>query len=154
MTDFPTRRSVRAIIVEGDHILLLRREKHAAPYWAVPGGGVEEGEDNQTAVRRECKEELGVAVGVGERLFTHRMRYPDCFREQHYYICHITGGTVGTGTGPEYQPGTHYRGTHTPEWIPIDRLVPLPLWPQRVKKKILAAYHARRKSAQYKESGR
>lgn len=36
--------------------------------WEVPGGRVEPGETDEEAVVRECMEELGVTVKVGERV--------------------------------------------------------------------------------------
>lgn len=64
------RRSVRAIILdEQDRILLCRFDfphpavpQHATIVWAAPGGGVEPGEDRLTALRRELREETGLAV--------------------------------------------------------------------------------------------
>lgn len=38
----------------------------AAGLWELPGGRVEPGESDEDAVRRECREELGVEVAVGD----------------------------------------------------------------------------------------
>jgi 8-oxo-dGTP pyrophosphatase MutT (NUDIX family) len=64
------RRAVRAIIInEDDRILLCRFvpphpavPPAATGVWAAPGGGVERGEDRLTALRRELREETGLAV--------------------------------------------------------------------------------------------
>ena len=39
-----------------------------AGQWELPGGKVEPGEAETVALERECREELGVEVAVGERL--------------------------------------------------------------------------------------
>ena len=64
------RRAVRAIILdENDRILLCQfvfphpavPEKVNA-VWSAPGGGIEPGEDRLTALRRELREEIGLAI--------------------------------------------------------------------------------------------
>ena len=59
------KRRVRAIIIRGNKLLLIKRIKKTGTYWVFPGGGVEAGETLERALQRECKEELGVLVTVG-----------------------------------------------------------------------------------------
>ncbi|WP_233520434.1 (deoxy)nucleoside triphosphate pyrophosphohydrolase [Prauserella sp. PE36] len=61
---------VGAAIVRDGALLAQQRAypEEAAGLWELPGGRVEEGEPEEAAVRRECAEELGVAVEVGERV--------------------------------------------------------------------------------------
>jgi 8-oxo-dGTP diphosphatase len=58
-----------AIIVDGR---VLAAERSAPPEvagrWEFPGGKVEPGESDAQALARECLEELGVRVTVGERV--------------------------------------------------------------------------------------
>ncbi|WP_431899250.1 NUDIX hydrolase [Nonomuraea sp. bgisy101] len=60
------RRSVRAILVdEDDHVLLCCHDltsRGGPVVWAMPGGGVEPGESDLTALRRELDEEVGLAL--------------------------------------------------------------------------------------------
>ena len=51
------RRAVRAIVRDGDEILLLYTRRYND--YSLPGGGVDEGEDLTTALRRELCEETG-----------------------------------------------------------------------------------------------
>jgi ADP-ribose pyrophosphatase YjhB (NUDIX family) len=64
------RPSVRAIIFDEDDRILLCRfvfphpavPAQAKAVWAAPGGGIELGEDALTALRRELREETGLAI--------------------------------------------------------------------------------------------
>lgn len=55
-----------------DHsILLVRFEFPTATVWALPGGGLDPGEDHETALHRELHEEVGlVDVEVGPHVWT------------------------------------------------------------------------------------
>jgi ADP-ribose pyrophosphatase YjhB (NUDIX family) len=45
-----------------DHVLLVRFEFPTASIWALPGGGLDEGESVERALRRELREELGLTT--------------------------------------------------------------------------------------------
>ncbi|HEX5115827.1 MAG TPA: NUDIX domain-containing protein [Pseudonocardiaceae bacterium] len=61
---------VGAAIVRDGTVLAAQRERPAstAGRWEFPGGKVEPGEDERTALVRECREELAADVVVGGRL--------------------------------------------------------------------------------------
>lgn len=57
------RQAARAILLDpDDHILLVRFEFPTATVWALPGGGLDEGESVADGLRRELHEELGLTV--------------------------------------------------------------------------------------------
>jgi 8-oxo-dGTP diphosphatase len=60
-------RCVGAVVHDGTGRLLLvrRRNPPAAGTWSLPGGRVEPGEDDTTAVVREVAEETGLTVRAG-----------------------------------------------------------------------------------------
>ncbi|MEO3861178.1 NUDIX hydrolase [Acrocarpospora sp. B8E8] len=61
----PVRHSVRALLFDGEELVLFRRDKAGRePYWITPGGGIEKGDASpEAALRRELEEELGATAG-------------------------------------------------------------------------------------------
>ncbi|GAA4222936.1 8-oxo-dGTP diphosphatase [Streptosporangium album] len=59
-----------AVVDGGGRLLAAQRAEppELAGGWEFPGGKVDPGEDDRTALIRECQEELGVLVEVGEQV--------------------------------------------------------------------------------------
>lgn len=80
--------------------LLLVRRRHAPGEgrWSVPGGRVEEGEDDASAVVREVAEETGLVVVPGRLVGTALRESPGggvyVIRD---YACRVAGGTLTAG---------------------------------------------------------
>lgn len=70
---------VAALIRDGDRFLACQRppQKARGLLWEFLGGKVEPGETRRQALARECREELGVTVAVGEERMTLLHHYPD-----------------------------------------------------------------------------
>jgi 8-oxo-dGTP diphosphatase len=69
--DDPGRRGAVAIVVRGGRMLVIRRSRFvvAPRVYCFPGGGIEGDESEQTALVREVREELGVAIRPLRRLW-------------------------------------------------------------------------------------
>lgn len=135
------KQRARAIIIQNNKLITLKRVKENETYWVFPGGGAEDGEDLYQTLEREMKEELGVEIQVGDLFFVHHFKTEHQDDEEFFYFCTIIGGELGTGFGPEYQPDSHYEGKHIIEEISLENIAKLDLRPQVVKDKLLAARH-------------
>jgi ADP-ribose pyrophosphatase YjhB (NUDIX family) len=55
------RQAARAVLLDpDDHVLLVRFVFPKGTFWALPGGGLDEGESVENGLRRELREELGL----------------------------------------------------------------------------------------------
>jgi ADP-ribose pyrophosphatase YjhB (NUDIX family) len=90
-----TIRCVGGIAFDDDgRLLLIRRANNpGSGQWSLPGGRVEPGESDETAVIRELREETGLDVIPGTWIGTVT-RGPF---EIHDYACEITGGVLTAG---------------------------------------------------------
>ncbi|MEK7060014.1 MAG: NUDIX domain-containing protein [Patescibacteria group bacterium] len=60
---YSVREAGRAVVIdENNKIALLHVSKEN--YYKLPGGGIEEGEDKMSALKRECQEEIGCDIEV------------------------------------------------------------------------------------------
>lgn len=130
---------VRAIIIEDGKVLLMHRIKNGLEYWAFPGGGVDKEDRNlEDALKRECKEELGVEIKVGDFFMKKESLAPTTLGEiEHFYNCKIIGGVIGTGTGEEFSgKDIEKYGTYEVEWLNISDIKNKNVWPIELRDKI------------------
>src|SRR5437667_3877796 len=104
--DYPERPLVGAgaVIVRGDQVVLVRRERPPlAGEWSIPGGVVKLGETLRQAAEREAREETGLEIEAGEVLEVFESITPDaegktCY---HYvivdFLCGLKSGELRAG---------------------------------------------------------
>ena len=70
---------VAALIWDNDRFMICKRpaNKARALLWEFVGGKVEQGETKEEALIRECKEELDIALSVGDIFMDVVHKYPD-----------------------------------------------------------------------------
>lgn len=88
-----------AIVIRDGCVLLVERGREPQQgYWSLPGGVVEVGERLEEALRREVREETGLAVRpvTVVEIFERILRDSEGRPEYHYvlidYLCEVTGG--------------------------------------------------------------
>lgn len=86
---------VAALIRQGDKFMIFQRPvtKNRAFQWEFVGGKVEAGETLEEALIRECMEEIGVTVKVGDIFMEVDHEYPDITIHLTLFNAEIAEGT-------------------------------------------------------------
>ncbi len=87
---------VAALIRNGDKFMIFQRpaSKTRAYQWEFVGGKAEEGETLEEALIRECREEIGVTVSVGDIFTEVDHVYPDITIHLTLFNAEIAEGEV------------------------------------------------------------
>ena len=99
-----------AIIFDDDgRVLLLEHVFRADGGWGIPGGFLSKGEQPETALRREMREEIGIELEQVEMLFARTLPRP---RQIEIYFA---ARAIGTPQPCSFE-------IRTAEWFKIDNL--------------------------------
>lgn len=115
------QRSVRAILLDGDDLILFKRTVPGQqPYWTTPGGRVEpEDTGLEAALRRELLEELGATVTGLRQVFTFAEETPGIDYVHTFYVCRLESMDLTKRSGPEFTDPA--KGRYDIERIPLTR---------------------------------
>lgn len=132
------RNSAKALIIEGGRLLCL---KHCAKdsgevFYGLPGGGQEGGETFADALRRECVEELGAEVEVGELALIREYigknhefarKHGDKHQIDFVFRCKLL-------TPVDLEKATNQDAEQVgAEWLPLAELASLPVYPRALR---------------------
>jgi ADP-ribose pyrophosphatase YjhB (NUDIX family) len=123
----------KAIIIRDGRLLVTVNAGDFPTFYLCPGGGQEHGEDAYEGLCRECREEIGCNVVVGELAFLRDYIAADHEFAEHqgehhqqeaFFFCDLAQDAEPhlTGDADTWQTGV--------AWIPLDRLADEPLWPK------------------------
>ncbi|KMS74080.1 NUDIX hydrolase [Streptomyces viridochromogenes] len=102
------KRSARAILLDGDELVLIKRTKPGRePYWVTVGGGVETDDESiEAALHREVFEELGGTVDRAELVYLITDELAGGIGIQHIFAAHLASMDLTARTGTEFSmPG-------------------------------------------------
>ncbi|MET8923034.1 NUDIX hydrolase [Streptomyces sp. NPDC004623] len=139
MTERPVvKRTARAVLLDGDDLILIKRTKPGVdPYWVTPGGGVEpEDATVVEALHREVDEELGAKVIDVVPCFVDTVEHiagggVKGVKVQYFFVCRLASMDLSRRHGPEIdEPCGEYDVVRVPfsrVGIAAVHLVPLSL---------------------------
>ena len=139
------RNSAKAIIIQGDKVLLTKNQDNDGYFYLFPGGGQEHGETLRQALIRECMEEVGQQVEIGELLHVREYigknhEYAsddfDVHQVEYYFISKIVNETKGNIEPTN--PDSHQVGI---EWIAINDLPQYRIYPKELRKYIIKYFN-------------
>ncbi len=114
------RPSIYGIIIRGNSILLSKQWDG----YDFPGGGIEKGETQEEALKREIKEETGLDVKVGKLVDCFDSFFRPYFVKEFwhchlmYFLCKNPKGKISKDNFDEYEK----KYADLAEWIPLNKI--------------------------------
>lgn len=119
------RTATKAIIIRDGALLVTVNRDREGTYHLLPGGGQVPGETLPQALERECREEIGVSVDIGDLVLVrdyiganHEFAHAEGLEHQLelMFLCHLPDGVEPCqGCEPD-GPQVGYA------WLPLDQL--------------------------------
>lgn len=106
-----------AVIQQGGQVLIAQRPAHGllGGMWEYPGGKIEPGENQEAALEREIREELGVEIQINSPFGVYQHAYTHFRVTLYAFLCSLNGD----------QPTPNY---HTQlDWVEIESLEDYPM---------------------------
>jgi 8-oxo-dGTP pyrophosphatase MutT (NUDIX family) len=146
------RTSAKAVIIRDDQLLVTRNVDREGTFYLLPGGGQKPGEPLPAALQRECREEIGAAVEVGDLLFIREYigrHHEFAELDQHVhqvevmFACTLPPGvTPRLGTAPDARRSAVWRQVGV-DWLALPQLPEHRLYPRVLARLLLLPPPAR-----------
>ena len=129
------RTAARALVIADDKVLTIKMRDKTGIFYILPGGGQQHGETLEEGLQRECLEEIGTNVIVGELAYlreyigkNHEFRdtHGNFHQVESVFRCELSDPqAVGKGTNlDKKQIGI--------EWIPLVEMPIVDFYPKRL----------------------
>lgn len=134
------RQAVRAIVIHGNKLLVLHRNKFGKEYDTLPGGNIEIGETQTEALVREVHSETSVTFDQPRLVFVEEAGDP--YGTQYIYLCRYVSGTpVLREDSDEAHIHQMGKNLYEPMWLDIDALKDRPFLSEHLKHAIIHCFH-------------
>lgn len=130
------RTAARALIILNDKVLAIKMRDRTGVFYILPGGGQRHGETLRDGLVRECLEEIGTEVEVGELLYVREYIGKNHeFRNSHHAFHQVENVFRCTLPDPDgIGPGTELDKKQVGvEWIPLNDLQNRRFLPEVIK---------------------
>jgi 8-oxo-dGTP pyrophosphatase MutT (NUDIX family) len=133
---------VRALLITpaGELLTIRRTRPGEDPYWVLPGGGIDAGEDLEIALARELHEEIAATADIHSLL--HILELGG--ERQYFYLARARAWSASPGdrSGPEFADAA--RGEYHLQTIPLtpEALATIDLKPDPVSELVLSCLRA------------
>lgn len=128
----PIRNAAKAVLLRKDRLLVTENRDRDGIFYLLPGGG----QESRETLVRECREEIGIAVEVGDLLFVREYiaRHhefarlePDVHQIEFMFACRaVIGDDPQNGALPDHwQTGVTF--------VELDRLAGVRFYPAALK---------------------
>lgn len=118
---YPLREAARAIVIDNHNMVALLHVKNEQHY-KLPGGGIEQSEDKEIALQRECREEIGSEIEV-IREIGYIVEYRKIFNLKQISYCYLAKLKGEKGI-PSYTDKELAKGFEQ-IWLPYDQALEL-----------------------------
>jgi ADP-ribose pyrophosphatase YjhB (NUDIX family) len=132
----PIRTAARALIIHEQRLLTIKMRDHTGIFYILPGGGQNHGETLREGLYRECLEEIGTEVEIGEFLYVREYIGKNHeFRKSHRSFHQVENVFRCSLPNPEgIGPGTeHDKKQVGVEWIPLAEIKERRFLPEVIK---------------------
>jgi ADP-ribose pyrophosphatase YjhB (NUDIX family) len=130
------RTAARALIILDQKVLTIKMRDRSGVFYILPGGGQRHGETLREGLQRECLEEIGTEVEVGELLYVREYIGKNHeFRNAHRAFHQVESVFRCTLPNPDgIGPGSeHDKKQIGVEWIPVADLPNRRFLPEVIK---------------------
>ncbi|EKD53609.1 MAG: hypothetical protein ACD_61C00007G0019 [uncultured bacterium] len=125
-----TNKRVGAILRRGDSVLLIHRHKDGQEYWVLPGGGIEDEETLEEALRREVMEETSLEVLSFELIH----ECPGYEGRKHFFFEVITAPDMEPVLGGPEKDNMREDNIYVLEWVDRNKAKTLvDLFPEEIR---------------------